>query len=134
MVQFITTDRCIYGKITVSLLKYARAGCVRTGTRPLSLSLVLGGQRGGWSACRSLDWRKLRFDLSLIELVANKRKQFPNPSMSRSNASGQDLPLEVILSLQRTLNFQDSSDVDMFDGVAGQFDTVGFLNQLFPTG
>jgi len=54
--------------------------------------------------------------------------------MSRSNASGQDLPLEVILSLQRTLDLQDGSDVDIFDGVAGQFDTVGFLNQLFPTG
>ena len=76
----------------------------------------------------------MRFDLGLIELVPNKRKQSTRSSMSRSTASGQELPLEVILSLQRTLNLQDSSDVDIFDGVAGQFDTIGFLNELFPTG
>jgi hypothetical protein len=51
--------------------------------------------------------------------------------MSRSNASGHELPLEVILSLQaypRPAGRQD--DVDIFDGVAGQFDTVGYLNGL----
>jgi len=54
--------------------------------------------------------------------------------MSRSNAPGQELPLEVVLALQRTLDLQHVEDVDTFDGVVGQFDTVGFLNQQFPTG
>ena len=54
--------------------------------------------------------------------------------MSQRNVSGQELPLEVILSLQRILNLQDGDEVGAFAGVAGQFDTVGFLNQLFPTG
>ena len=54
--------------------------------------------------------------------------------MSRPNVPGQELPLEVILSLQRILDLQHGENVDVFDGVAGQFDTVGFLNQLFPTG
>ena len=54
--------------------------------------------------------------------------------MSQPNAPGQELPLEVILSLQRILDLQHGSNVGVFDGVAGQFDTVGVLNQLFPTG
>lgn len=57
-----------------------------------------------------------------------------SPSMSRPNASSQELPLEVLLSLQRILDLHHGNDVDTFDGVAGQFDTVGLLNQLFPTG
>ena len=54
--------------------------------------------------------------------------------MSQPNASGQELPLEVILSLQRILDVRDGDNAGTFDGVAGRFDTVGFLNQLFPTG
>lgn len=54
--------------------------------------------------------------------------------MSQPNASGQELPLEVILSLQRILDVRDADNGGAFDGVAGRFDTVGFLNQLFPTG
>ena len=54
--------------------------------------------------------------------------------MSRPDAPGQELPLEVVLSLQRILGLQHGKDVDAFDGTAGQFDTVGFLNQVFPSG
>jgi hypothetical protein len=54
--------------------------------------------------------------------------------MSRPNASGQELPLEVVLSLQRILDLQHENDTDTLDGIAGQFNTVGFLNKLFPTG
>jgi len=84
--------------------------------------------------CRSLDWRKLRFDLGSTVREANKHKQPPHSSMSRPDVSGQALPLEVILPLQRILDLQHGNDVGAFDGVTGQFDTVGFLNQLFPTG
>ena len=69
-----------------------------------------------------------------IASKANKRKQSPRSSMSRPNTSGQELPLEVILSLQRILDLQHGNGADTFDGIAGQFDTVSFLNQLFPTG
>jgi len=54
--------------------------------------------------------------------------------MSQSTTSGQELPLEVILSLQRILDLHHGDHTGAFDGVASQFDTVGFLNQLFPTG
>lgn len=54
--------------------------------------------------------------------------------MSQPTTSGQELPLEVILSLQRILDLQHGDHAGAFDGVASQFDTVGFLNQLFPTG
>lgn len=54
--------------------------------------------------------------------------------MSRPNASGQELPPEVVLSLQRILDLQHGDGVDTLDGVVGQFDTVGYLNKLFPTG
>jgi hypothetical protein len=54
--------------------------------------------------------------------------------MSRPNASGQELPLEVVLSLQRILRLQNGNDADDLDSVAGQFDTVNYLNNLFPTG
>lgn len=54
--------------------------------------------------------------------------------MSRPNTIGQELPLEVILSLQRVLDLQHGDDADTLDGVAGQFDTVGYLNKLFPAG
>jgi len=54
--------------------------------------------------------------------------------MSRQDSPGQELPLEVILSLQRILDLQHGNDADTLDGVSGQFDTVGYLNKLFPTG
>lgn len=55
-------------------------------------------------------------------------------SLSWPNASGQELPLEVVLSLQRILCLQNENDAHSLDSVAGQFDTVDFLNSLFPTG
>lgn len=80
----------------------------------------------------SLVWGKLRFDL---KSEANKRKQFPTASpMSRQNASRQELPPEVVLSLQRILDLQHGDDTDALDGIAGQFNTVNYLNKLFPTG
>lgn len=51
--------------------------------------------------------------------------------MERQNAPGQELPLEVILSLQRILDLQRGNDAEILDG---QFDTVSNLNKLFPTG
>lgn len=54
--------------------------------------------------------------------------------MSRQDAPGQELPLEVILSLQRILDLQHGNDADTLDGVFGQFDAVSNLNKLFPTG
>ncbi|KAF9793124.1 Vps53-like protein [Thelephora terrestris] len=50
--------------------------------------------------------------------------------MSRQNAPGPELPLEVILSLQRILDLPRGHDAEILDG---QLDTVSHLNKLFPT-
>ena len=45
-----------------------------------------------------------------------------------------DLPHEVILSIQRVLELEPSEKVDRLDGLSEKFNTVEILNEFFPDG
>ena len=45
-----------------------------------------------------------------------------------------DLPHEVILSIQRVLELEPSEEVDRLDGLSEKFNTVEILNEFFPDG
>jgi vacuolar protein sorting-associated protein 53 len=45
-----------------------------------------------------------------------------------------DLPHEVILSIQRILELEPSGEVDRLDGLSEKFNTVEILNDFFPDG
>ena len=45
-----------------------------------------------------------------------------------------DLPHEVILSIQRVLELDPSKEVDRLDGLSEKFNTVEILNDFFPDG
>ena len=45
-----------------------------------------------------------------------------------------DLPHEVILSIQRVLELEPSEVVDRLDGLSEKFNTVEILNEFFPDG
>ena len=45
-----------------------------------------------------------------------------------------DLPHEVILSIQRVLELEPSGEVDILDGLSEKFNTVEILNNFFPDG
>ena len=45
-----------------------------------------------------------------------------------------DLPHEVILSIQRVLQLEPSEEVDRLDGLSEKFNTVEILNEFFPDG
>ena len=45
-----------------------------------------------------------------------------------------DLPHEVILSIQRVLELESSEEVDRLDGLSEKFNTVEILNEFFPDG
>jgi hypothetical protein len=45
-----------------------------------------------------------------------------------------DLPHEVILSIQRVLELDPSEEVDRLDGLSEKFNTVEILNEFFPDG
>jgi hypothetical protein len=45
-----------------------------------------------------------------------------------------DLPHEVILSIQRVLELEPSGEVDPLDGLSEKFNTVEILNDFFPDG
>ena len=45
-----------------------------------------------------------------------------------------DLPYEVILSIQRVLELEPSEQVDRLDGLSEKFNTVEILNEFFPDG
>jgi vacuolar protein sorting-associated protein 53 len=48
--------------------------------------------------------------------------------------SNDDLPHEVILSIQRVLELDPSEEVDRLDGLSEKFNTVEILNEFFPDG
>ena len=45
-----------------------------------------------------------------------------------------DLPHEVILSIQRVLELDPSAEVDRLDGLSEKFNAVEILNDFFPDG
>jgi len=45
-----------------------------------------------------------------------------------------DLPHEVILSIQRVLEINPTQEVDPLDGLTENFSAVGILNNFFPDG
>lgn len=45
-----------------------------------------------------------------------------------------DLPHEVILSIQRVLELEPSGEVDRLDGLSEKFNVVEILNDFFPDG
>ena len=45
-----------------------------------------------------------------------------------------DLPHEVILSIQRVLELEPSEEVDRLDGLSEKFNAVEILNEFFPDG
>lgn len=45
-----------------------------------------------------------------------------------------ELPQEVILSIQRILEIQATEEIDRLDGLSGRFNAVEILNDFFPDG
>ncbi len=45
-----------------------------------------------------------------------------------------ELPQEVILSIQRNLEIQATEEIDRLDGLSGKFHAVEILNDFFPDG
>lgn len=48
--------------------------------------------------------------------------------------NSEDLPHEVILSIQRVLEIQPDEEVDRLDGLSEKFNAVEILNDFFPDG
>lgn len=48
--------------------------------------------------------------------------------------NAEDLPHEVILSIQRVLEIQPDEQVDRLDGLSEKFNAVEILNDFFPDG
>lgn len=46
----------------------------------------------------------------------------------------EDLPHEVILSIQRVLEIEPNEEVDRLDGLSEKFNAVEILNDFFPDG
>ena len=48
--------------------------------------------------------------------------------------STDELPHEVIISIQRVLDIQSTEDFDRLDGLSEKFDAIEILNDFFPDG
>lgn len=48
--------------------------------------------------------------------------------------STDELPHEVIVSIQRVLDIQSTEDFDRLDGLSEKFDAIEILNDFFPDG
>jgi len=47
---------------------------------------------------------------------------------------GDELPHEVVLSIQRVLEIQQTDEIDRLDGLSEKFNAIEILNDFFPDG